>query len=518
MNIDIVGYFLLFQLYFTQAYLEEGIDNEDFKTRMNILEERMELMQQEKDVLDERMKEKDKKLDNLEARVAKLEELTKVSTLRSCDEYAAFGLATSGYYLIDPDGPLVGEQPIQVLCNFTSGATEVLHDTTTLTEVGHCHEPGCYEKEISYINGVAGDVIPLSQIDSLKQISEHCLQTFRYECTLAPLRADDVDYAFWTDRTGDKNVYFTGSNKGFHSCDCEFTDEGCYDEDQRGNTCNCDINLPAPLIDTGVITNTTALPVMKLAFGGLDFEIQSGAFQLGNLQCFGKKEVEVASSCSALKLAGATLSGYYNIKKPLSDRTSQVFCDMDGEGYEDVPEYPQPDSSSPLGTIAAWVSKPASEAEQASKIPPGWVMCNGSLIERGPWKGSLTPDLNSGGHFLRGGEPGQQLELEDDQVQDHQHQDPGHSHSASSSSQPHQHTYDEYHVNSSGSSGIHHYQPVSSGDRLYRGNYTSSSSEVSVSTTVSESSTGISGVTTTARAGAETRPRNMKISWIIRCW
>ena len=71
--------------------------------------------------------------------------------------------------------------------------------------------PGCYEKEISYINGVAGDVIPLSQIDSLKQISEHCLQTFRYECTLAPLRADDVDYAFWTDRTGDKNVYFTGT-------------------------------------------------------------------------------------------------------------------------------------------------------------------------------------------------------------------------------------------------------------------------------------------------------------------
>ena len=142
MNIDIVGYLLLFQLYFIHAYLEEGIDNEDFKTRMNILEERMELMQQEKDVLDERMKEKDKKLDNLEARVAKLEELTKVSTLRSCDEYAAFGLATSGYYLIDPDGPLVGEQPIQVLCNFTSGATEVLHDTTTLTEVEHCHEPG----------------------------------------------------------------------------------------------------------------------------------------------------------------------------------------------------------------------------------------------------------------------------------------------------------------------------------------------------------------------------------------
>merc|ERR1719320_1311655 len=195
----------------------------------------------------------------------------------------------------------------------------------------------------------------------------------------------------------------------------------------------------------------------------------------------------------------------------------QVFCDMDGEGYEDVPEYPQPDSSSPLGTIAAWVSKPASETDQASDIPPGWVMCNGSLIERGPWRGSLTPDLNSGGHFLRGGEPGQQLELEDDQVQDHQHQDPGHSHSASSSSEPHKHTYHDYYVSSGGTAG-YNYQRVSSGDVNNGTTHTSDPSEVSVNTTVSESSTGISGVTTTARAGAETRPRNMKISWIIRCW
>merc|ERR1712142_980762 len=118
------------------------------------LEERMELMQRENDVLEATMKEKDKKLDDLEARVTKLEELTKVSTLRSCEEYAAYGLVTTGYYLIDPDGPLVGEQPIQVLCNFTSGATEILHDTTTLTDVGHCNDPGCYEKEITYVNSV----------------------------------------------------------------------------------------------------------------------------------------------------------------------------------------------------------------------------------------------------------------------------------------------------------------------------------------------------------------------------
>ena len=31
---------------------------------------------------------------------------------------------------------------IQVYCNFTTGATEVLHDTEILTEVEHCHDPG----------------------------------------------------------------------------------------------------------------------------------------------------------------------------------------------------------------------------------------------------------------------------------------------------------------------------------------------------------------------------------------
>ena len=125
----------------------------------------------------------------------------------------------------------------------------------------------------------------------------------------------------------------------------------------QGNTCNCDVSLPTPLVDTGIITNTTALPVMKLAFGGLIYKMQTGAFQLGNLQCFGKKEVDVATSCSALKLAGETLSGYYNIKKTSSMHSTQVFCDMDVEGYEDVPENPQPDSSSPLGTIAARQTK-----------------------------------------------------------------------------------------------------------------------------------------------------------------
>ena len=60
-------------------------------------------------------------LNTLEERVEKLEELAKIGTLRSCAEYAQYGLKSSGLYLVDPDGPLLGHPPFQVFCNFDAG-------------------------------------------------------------------------------------------------------------------------------------------------------------------------------------------------------------------------------------------------------------------------------------------------------------------------------------------------------------------------------------------------------------
>ena len=81
---------------------------------------------------------------------------------------------------------------------------------------------------------------------------------------------------------------FKGSNYGFHVCDCHYESEGCVEEETKSNRCNCDANLPIPLRDTGVITNSTALPVQKLFFGGLNFDLQSASFILGRLKCYGK--------------------------------------------------------------------------------------------------------------------------------------------------------------------------------------------------------------------------------------
>ena len=67
----------------------------------------------------------DQRQQDLESRVAKLEELIRIGTLRSCAEYSQYGLKTDGFYQIDPDGTLLGHPPFQVFCNFTSGTQSI---------------------------------------------------------------------------------------------------------------------------------------------------------------------------------------------------------------------------------------------------------------------------------------------------------------------------------------------------------------------------------------------------------
>ena len=164
-------------------------------------------------------------------------------------------------------------------------------------------------------------MVPLSQIVSLIELSEFCEQSFQYDCTYSPFQNEGIDFAYWEDRHGLQNNYYTGlmhlsvnqlitsfagSNYGNHVCDCFYDSEGCIESETLMNRCNCDSTLPIPLTDTGtkkdvfclqtnilkgIITNTTALPVTKLYFGGLIYDVQSGAFLLGRLKCYGKNKV-----------------------------------------------------------------------------------------------------------------------------------------------------------------------------------------------------------------------------------
>ena len=239
---------------------------------------------------------------DLDEILEKLKQLSRIGTLRSCEEYAAFGIRTSGMFPIDPDGILVGHPPFSAYCRFDNNTgqvvTEVMHSySENLTNVDHCADPGCYSRNLMYVSGDDGHHIETSQLQALVELSSNCEQTFYYECTLAPLRNQDVDYAYWIGLDGKKNIYFTGSDSSMHSCDCYYTEEGCEAHDVLNTKCNCDSNEPTPLFDTGVLTKSSSLPILSIAFGGLNFEIQYASYRIGRLVCNGKNEIEIGTSC-----------------------------------------------------------------------------------------------------------------------------------------------------------------------------------------------------------------------------
>jgi len=472
------------------------------------------------DVLEERF---DKLQDLLEERVARLEELVKVGTLRSCNEYAQYGLKTSGMYSIDPDGSLNGKEPFDVICDFDLGSTEVMHNNEKLTDVEHCSGgPGCISYNISYTNGNTKEEVALSQIVSLIDLSEYCEQSIKYTCFLAPLFDDDVYYVTWDDRNGESNSYFTGNGTEGHVCDCHYEEEGCKEEEIKKNTCNCDANVPAELSDTGTITNNDALPVMRLSFGGLNYESQYAKFQLDRLKCFGSKQVDVGISCSALKKKGQMQSGYYNIK-PLDDsRPILVYCDMATDTYTNVPQFEELSAVSPLGTILAWVPKPLDSAD-ALELPAGWMFCDGSNITRGPWDGAKTPDLNNEGRFLRGGVEDQALAMEEDMLLDHNHEDAGHIHPCTATTSLDDHTHSFQMAKQGGLTDENDLcgntddlclDPVSlTYEEIFTSESTvSATSECEIGSVLS----GLGGVTDGPWKGPETRPINMRVVYVIR--
>ena len=100
---------LLFVLLASSSW-GHGLNEEDFQNLLS----KVEFLTTSNEELRSRQ-------DILEDRVSKLEELAKIGTLRTCAEYAQYGLKTSGLYMVDPDGPLLGHPPFQVFCNFDAG-------------------------------------------------------------------------------------------------------------------------------------------------------------------------------------------------------------------------------------------------------------------------------------------------------------------------------------------------------------------------------------------------------------
>ena len=170
----------------------------------------------------------------------------------------------------------------------------------------------------------------------------------------------------------------------------------------------------------------------------------------------------------------------------------------------------------PVGSIVAWVPRPEVWGNTTSDLPAGWVRCDGSTIPQPSlWAGQLTPDLN-GGRFLRGGEDKEVLLLEEDQVQEHLHTDPGHSHTATSTSKPHSHGYlDYFFTQTANTDNMFTGHGVGSSDSTTR---TTDQVAAGVDTLVVARATGMGGVAAPAKHGTETRPKNMRVIYVIRVW
>ncbi|EFX79914.1 hypothetical protein DAPPUDRAFT_224885 [Daphnia pulex] len=236
---------------------------------------------------------------------------------RTCTEARlADPTLTSGMHWIDPDGQGVGDDPIYVYCNTTTGSTSIPHDSEGPMNVGHCADPGCYSRAIKYDASSR-------QMAALAELSNECHQSIQYDCYYAPLEFYGTAISWWNDQNGNPKYFWSGGNTDNHICQCGI-DGNCVESTMM---CNCDSTAPVQLVDSGVITDKTVLPITRLNFGRTQLESSSGVHTLGRLECTGQVAVNgIPKSCQDLWRIGYTLSGMYNVMG--TTMVESVYCDF----------------------------------------------------------------------------------------------------------------------------------------------------------------------------------------------
>jgi len=311
---------------------EPNLTLESLNRRMNSIEQRLSHIEDIMKTGNNEDKNTFRNTNNtIEERLSYLEEVSKTKVLRTCHDLQHYGLQLSGFYFIDPDGESLGYPPIEVYCDFESGFTEVLHDSDNkVIFVPHCEEDHCFQQEYVYTS-------PMEQITSLIHLSSTCEQEIVYDCFLAPLIYNDVPIGTWFDRSGQEQVYFSGSNYGTHMCSC-FSNNSCSGQDNFGNRCNCDsTGVPEWFEDAGIINNMTALPITAFSYGPFQYEMQQASVKVGRLRCKGEVDVRMPpSTCNDLKRLGETRTALYSLQDEDNQGYPKLsYCDMSTPGYEE---------------------------------------------------------------------------------------------------------------------------------------------------------------------------------------
>ncbi|MFO0723832.1 MAG: hypothetical protein U1E65_08630 [Myxococcota bacterium] len=150
----------------------------------------------------------------------------------------------------------------------------------------------------------------------------------------------------------------------------------------------------------------------------------------------------------------------------------------------------------PVGAVMAWHRDLLPVGQRTLDPDGGWVPCDGRVISdpESPLNGMTIPDLNGQGRFLRGGT--NSGVVQSDQIQSHRHNDAGHSHSVIRPPYFDQ----ELGAGSSIRGTTGYYNVFTINTDVGHANITSPTDDGPI----------------VVRAGAETRPVNMSVIWIMR--
>ena len=143
----------------------------------------------------------------------------------------------------------------------------------------------------------------------------------------------------------------------------------------------------------------------------------------------------------------------------------------------------------------AWTPYPDKNTHNPVTLPEGWIECDGRAITEGIWAGHTTPDLNKSQRFLRGGIVGDALELEEDATAVH---DLKTTHSLQ-----YKDIYFKGHNGCTEPNSKHYDYTAYRNDHPY-------DDQTCIRTV------GVTGSIEINGAETETRPKNMKIVWVMK--
>lgn len=188
----------------------------------------------------------------------------------------------SNMYEIDVDGEDGILPPIWVECKFDDDSQQVLtivhHDSENSINVKGNGSTGIYERSINY-NGVSEDHL-IALIDQ----SFSCQQYINWTCRGARLGLwyPSNPLSWWVGRNNTKQYYWGGAETDSRSCGCHPYCEPT----KKNSTCNCDADDKNRFLeDSGLLLDSSRLPVFQLQFGDIRKSYEAGTHELGPLVC-----------------------------------------------------------------------------------------------------------------------------------------------------------------------------------------------------------------------------------------